>query len=52
MTSSASGKRAGVAKREREAYARGDQIRRYTWGDVFNDPSLMMAELIALLLPD
>lgn len=38
-------------RREREAYARGDQFRRYTWGDVFEDPSLMMAELRGLLLP-
>jgi len=38
-------------RREREAYARGDQFRRYTWGDVFEHPSLMMAELRDLLLP-
>ena len=25
-------------RREREAYARGDQFRRYTWGDVFEAP--------------
>jgi hypothetical protein len=36
-------------RREREAYARGDQHRRYTYGDVFEDPSLMVAELRALL---
>lgn len=32
-------------RREREAYARGDQIRRYTYGDVFEDPGPMLAEL-------
>ena len=36
-------------KREREAYARGDQFRRYTWRDVFEDPAQMLAELRALL---
>ncbi len=36
-------------RREREAYARGDQFRRYTWSDVFNDPTLMLRELTALL---
>jgi very-short-patch-repair endonuclease len=36
-------------RREREAYARGDQFRRYTWGDVFEDSALMRAELRALL---
>jgi len=36
-------------RREREAYARGDQFRRYTWGDVFEDPQLMAAELHTLL---
>jgi very-short-patch-repair endonuclease len=36
-------------RRERQAYARGDQFRRYTWGDVFEDPKLMLAELKALL---
>ena len=35
--------------REREAYARGDQFRRYTYGDVFEHPRLMLAELRALL---
>jgi hypothetical protein len=35
--------------REREAYARGDQFRRYTWGDVFETPGRMLAELGALL---
>jgi hypothetical protein len=36
-------------RREREAYARGDQFRRYTWGDVFEHPRLMMRELNGLL---
>jgi hypothetical protein len=36
-------------RREREAYARGDQFRRYTWGDVFEDSVLMRAELRQLL---
>jgi Transcriptional regulator, AbiEi antitoxin len=35
--------------REREAYARGDQFRRYTWADVFDDPTLMLRELRTLL---
>ena len=33
--------------REREARARGDDFRRYTWDDVFVHPRLMMRELIA-----
>lgn len=36
-------------RREREAYARGDQHRRYTYGDVFEDPRLMLSELRVLL---
>jgi very-short-patch-repair endonuclease len=36
-------------RREREARARGDEFRRYTYGDVFEDPTLMLAELEALL---
>jgi hypothetical protein len=36
-------------RREREARARGDEFRRYTYGDVFEDPELMLAELRALL---
>jgi very-short-patch-repair endonuclease len=36
-------------RREREAHARGDDLRRYTWGDVFEDPAQMMRELLALL---
>jgi hypothetical protein len=36
-------------RREREAYARGDQFRRYTWRDVFEEPTAMRTELRALL---
>ena len=36
-------------KREREAYARGDDFRRYTWGDVFEESEPMLAELRALI---
>jgi putative AbiEi antitoxin of type IV toxin-antitoxin system len=36
-------------RREREAFARGDDFRRYTWGDVFEHPHRMRAELRALL---
>jgi hypothetical protein len=36
-------------RREREAYARGDQFRRYTYGDVFERPERMLAELRGLL---
>lgn len=35
--------------REREARRRGDEFRRYTSGDVFHEPSLMLDELRALL---
>jgi hypothetical protein len=35
--------------REREAYARGDQFRRFTWTDVFEDQRYMRAELRVLL---
>jgi very-short-patch-repair endonuclease len=35
-------------RREREAHARGD-FRRYTYGDVFDDPRAMMSELRELL---
>lgn len=38
-------------RREREARARGDEFRRYTYGDVYEQPALMMAELRALLRP-
>lgn len=36
-------------RRERAAYARGDDIRRYTYDDVHGDPGPMLAELAALL---
>lgn len=36
-------------RREREAYARGDGFRRYTYGDVVERPELMLAELRKLL---
>jgi hypothetical protein len=39
-------------RREREAYARGEDFRRYTWADVFEDPSLMLGELQSLLPMD
>jgi very-short-patch-repair endonuclease len=34
-------------RREREARARGDEFRRYTYRDVFEDPVFMLAELAA-----
>jgi very-short-patch-repair endonuclease len=36
-------------RREREARARGDEFRRYTYGDVVESPRLMLGELSALL---
>ncbi len=36
-------------RREREARARGDEFRRYTYGDVVESPRLMLAELSGLL---
>jgi hypothetical protein len=36
-------------QREREARARGDDFRRHTWGDVFEDSAFMRADLRALL---
>jgi putative AbiEi antitoxin of type IV toxin-antitoxin system len=36
-------------RRERVARARGDEFRRYTYGDVFETPELMLTELRALL---
>jgi hypothetical protein len=36
-------------RREREAYARGDEFRRYTYGDVMEHPHQMLRELRALL---
>jgi hypothetical protein len=35
--------------REREARSRGDEFRRYTAMDVFDEPAFMLAELRALL---
>jgi very-short-patch-repair endonuclease len=36
-------------RREREAYARGDEFRRYTRDDVFETPGVVLRELRALL---
>jgi Transcriptional regulator, AbiEi antitoxin len=36
-------------RRERDARARGDDFRRYTYADVFEEPSQMLAELCHLL---
>ena len=36
-------------RREREAYARGDDFRRYTYGDVFEHPGPMLQELHSVL---
>jgi hypothetical protein len=36
-------------RREREARARGDEFRRYTYGDVFELPHEMLTELRTLL---
>jgi hypothetical protein len=36
-------------RRQREAYARGDEFRTYTWHDVFDEPDPMMTELLELL---
>lgn len=36
-------------RREREARARGDEFRRYTYGDVVEDPRFMLSDLRALL---
>jgi very-short-patch-repair endonuclease len=38
-------------RREREAYARGDQFRRFTYGDVTERPQSVLAELRPLLTP-
>jgi very-short-patch-repair endonuclease len=38
-------------RREREAYARGDQFRRFTYGDVIERPQSVLAELRPLLTP-
>jgi hypothetical protein len=37
-------------RREREARVRGDEFRRYTYADVFDEIELMLSELGALLL--
>jgi hypothetical protein len=37
-------------RREREARARGDDFRRYTYGDVVEHPTLMLRELHAVLI--
>ncbi len=36
-------------RRERQARARGDEFRRYTWADAHEDPSFMLSELRGLL---
>jgi very-short-patch-repair endonuclease len=36
-------------RREREARARGDDFRRYTYGDVYEEPAAMLVELRVLL---
>lgn len=36
-------------RREREARARGDEFRRYTWGDVFEEPRQTLRELRRIL---
>jgi hypothetical protein len=36
-------------RREREARARGDEFRRYTRDDIFEEPAAMLAELRRLL---
>jgi very-short-patch-repair endonuclease len=36
-------------RRERDARARGDDFRRYTWADVFEEPAQMLAEVRLLL---
>jgi hypothetical protein len=36
-------------RREREARARGDEFRRYSWAEVFKNPHFMLTELRALL---
>ena len=36
-------------RREREARARGDEFRRYTWGDVAEEPRAVLRELGALM---
>jgi very-short-patch-repair endonuclease len=38
-------------RRKREARPRGDEFRRFIYGDMFEEPELMMRELAALLRP-
>jgi hypothetical protein len=38
-------------RREREAHARSDNFRRYTYGDVVEDPRDLLSELHQLLEP-
>ena len=38
-------------RREREAHARKDVFRRFTWADVFEDPTYMLSQLRLFLLP-
>ncbi len=38
-------------RREREARARGDEFRRYTWADVIENPEPMVTDLRTLLRP-
>ena len=38
-------------RREREAFARGDEFRRYTYGNVLEDPRAMLEELRTVLSP-
>lgn len=40
------------AQRQREAYARGDEFRTYTWDDVTLTPEVVLAELTPLLRAD
>lgn len=39
-------------RRAREAYARGDEFRTYTWDDVTDTPAVVIGELTSLLLAD
>ncbi len=38
-------------RREREARLRGDEFRRFSWHDVFEEPAYMLGELRKLLTP-
>jgi very-short-patch-repair endonuclease len=38
-------------RREREARARGDDFARYTWGDVFETPRVVVREVAGLIYP-